>query len=143
MRGLLAVVCALGCVVGSGQVLARDAQAQPTALAPTERVQIAEGDPSPSGVRAAAEVPSGDRSPARSPLPAGALLFAFAFWNLTWLTRRLRGERPAPANTERHVHADQRVTDAPARSDGRPPVGQAERRRGAERRSDDGPERRS
>lgn len=141
MRGLLAVICALGCVVGASQAHASNTEAQQVALAPIDRLQAADGYPGQPVAKLAPAAPLSDAGPMRTPLPAGALLFAFAFWSTIWLMRRSRGERPAPMNHEPHTRSDHRISDTAAAAEGMPP-GQVERRRAADRRSEGAPERR-
>lgn len=143
MRGLLAVVCALGCVVGAGQAQASVAEAQQGVLASIEHMQAADHYPSRPAMSLAAAAPTSDAGAARTRLPAGALLFAFAFWSTIWLTRRSRGEGPVPTKTEQDVRSEARISDAPAAHGVMPSIGQVERRRGADRRPDEALERRS
>ncbi|PZP98301.1 MAG: hypothetical protein DI587_14725 [Variovorax paradoxus] len=141
MRGLLAVVCALGCMVGAGQAQANNAEAQQVALAPIERLQAADGYPSQPAATLAPAAPLSEGGSTRTELPGAAMLFAFAFWSVIWLMRRSRGDRPAPMKPEPHAGSDLLISHAPVASEGMPPS-QVERRRAADRRSQDTPERR-
>lgn len=147
MRGLLAVVVALGCVVGAGHAQANDAQAQQLALAPIERAQAADGYPSQPAVKAQAAAPIPEAGATPTLLPAGALLFAMAFRSTIWLTRHSRGERPAPAPADRLPVHNRETSYAPSVLESAPPPIHVERRRdsdrSADRRSSDATERRS
>lgn len=147
MRRLLAVVCALGCVVGAGHAQASDAQAQQIALTPIERAQAADGYPSQPAAKVLAAAPISEAGQTPNRLPAGALLFAVAFWSMVCLTKRSRGAGPATATADRPAAYYLEISDAPAALESALPVAHLERRRssdrGTDRRSGDAHERRS